>query len=110
MPDRWVFENLLIESIKERLISDVPVGSFLSGGYDSSLISGILSKKLNKKISTFTIGFNNKEYDESKHAKKIANYLGTCHHELILEKGFKAKNSSYFTLGLRIVKGEYFLA
>lgn len=81
-----MFEKLLIESVEERLLSDVPVGSFLSGGYDSSLIVGILSKKLNRNIDTFTIGFESKEYDESKHAKKIANYLGTSHHEIILQK------------------------
>lgn len=76
-------EKLLLKSLEYRMISDVPVGTFLSGGYDSSLITALLAKNSKKKINTFTIGFDNKSFDESIHAKKIADYLGTNHHELV---------------------------
>lgn len=57
------------------MVSDVPVGVFLSGGYDSSLVA----KKQGKKINTFTIGFDDEKYNEAKHAASIAEYLGTNH-------------------------------
>lgn len=69
----------------EQSISDVPLGCFLSGGIDSSLIAATLQGQSSKKINTFTIGFDNNEFDESKYAKKVADYLGTNHHEFILE-------------------------
>ena len=69
----------------EQSISDVPLGCFLSGGIDSSLVAATLQSQSIKKINTFTIGFDNNEFDESKHAKKVADYLGTNHHEFILE-------------------------
>lgn len=74
-------EIILDEAIALRMISDVPVGVFLSGGYDSSFVASILAKKQGKKISTFTIGFDDKKYDEAAHAKTIADYLGTNHTE-----------------------------
>lgn len=74
-------ENILDDAIALRMISDVPVGVFLSGGYDSSLVAAILAKKQGKHINTFTIGFNNENYNEAKHAKCIAEYLGTNHIE-----------------------------
>jgi asparagine synthase (glutamine-hydrolysing) len=79
-------EKTLVESIKSQLISDVPLGTFLSGGIDSSLVTTLMQKKLSMKIKTFTIGFEEQNYDESKYAKKIANYLGTDHNELILNQ------------------------
>jgi len=78
-------ENLLDDAIDLRMVSDVPVGMFLSGGYDSSLVSSILSKKQGKEINTFTIGFNDEKYNEAKHAKSIANYLGTNHTEYYMQ-------------------------
>jgi asparagine synthase (glutamine-hydrolysing) len=77
-------EKALSRSIYSQLISDVPVGAFLSGGIDSSLIVSLLKKKIGKQVSTFTIGFNENLFDESKYAKKIAKYLETDHNELIL--------------------------
>lgn len=74
-------ETILNDSIALRMVSDVPVGVFLSGGYDSSLVTSILAKKQNKKINTFTIGFDDERYNEAEHAKIIANYLGTNHTE-----------------------------
>ena len=79
-------EKILSGSIKSQLISDVPFGAFLSGGIDSSLVSALMQKDLSTKIQTFTIGFDNKSYDESLYAKKIANHLGTDHNELILNQ------------------------
>ena len=64
-------ENILFNSVKKQLISDVPVCSFLSGGIDYSLIA-ILLKQANPLIDTFTVGFENKYYDESKFAENIA--------------------------------------
>ena len=78
-----ILEDLLTSSIEDMMISDKPVGAFLSGGIDSSIICSLLSKRLEKKIKTFTIGFENKNYDESIFAKKISNFLGTDHHEHI---------------------------
>jgi asparagine synthase (glutamine-hydrolysing) len=74
-------EYLLKDSIKKRLLSDVEVGSFLSGGVDSSVVTAIMSKISTKQIKTFSIGFNQKEYNEASFAKKIANYLNTNHNE-----------------------------
>ena len=74
-------ENILDDSIRLRLISDVPVGGFLSGGYDSSLVVSMLTKNQDKKINTFTIGFNDDKYNEAEHAKEVAEYLGTNHTE-----------------------------
>jgi len=79
-------ENILDDSINLRMVSDVPVGIFLSGGYDSSLVASILAKKNQKKIKTFTIGFNDPRYNEAKHAKAIAEYLQTDHTEYYIDK------------------------
>ena len=79
-------EELLTNSIKSQLISDVPVGTFLSGGIDSSLVSTLMQKKLSINTKTFTIGFDDKKYDESEYAKNIAKIIGTEHNELILNE------------------------
>lgn len=78
-------ESILDDSVALRMISDVPIGVFLSGGYDSSLVASILAKKLGKKINTFTVGFEDTEHDEAKHAKKIADFLGTNHTEYYMK-------------------------
>lgn len=74
-------EKLFTSSFQYRMVSDVPVGVFLSGGYDSTVVSALLQKNNTQKIKTFTIGFNEKKYNEAPYAKKIAEYLGTDHHE-----------------------------
>jgi asparagine synthase (glutamine-hydrolysing) len=79
-------EQLLTESCKYRMVADVPVGIFLSGGIDSSLITALLQKQAGKPLKTFTIGFEDKSFDESVHARKIAEYLGTDHQELICKR------------------------
>jgi len=71
--------DLLKDSIKIRLQSDVPIGSFLSGGIDSALISGIACKVSDKQINTFSIGFDDPKYDESKIASEYAKILGSKH-------------------------------
>ncbi|UCN01137.1 asparagine synthase (glutamine-hydrolyzing) [Sulfurimonas sp. SWIR-19] len=78
-------ENILDDAIDLRMVADVPVGVFLSGGYDSSLVASILAKKQGKKISTFTIGFDDPKYNEATHAKTIAEYLGTNHTEYYMQ-------------------------
>ncbi len=74
-------EELLSDAINLRMVSDVPVGVFLSGGYDSSLVTALLSNNYDKKLHTFTIGFNEKKYNEAEHAKAIAKHFNTEHTE-----------------------------
>lgn len=77
-------ENLLLTSVHRQSISDVPLGSFLSGGIDSSLITAMLAQVTSGKVDTFTIGFDNKKFNEAHYARKISEYLGTNHHEEII--------------------------
>ena len=77
---------LLRQSIEKRLISDVPIGTFLSGGIDSSVVTAIAQEVNYSRINTFSIGFDDKKHNESVHAKKVANYLGTNHNEFILKE------------------------
>jgi len=74
-------EQILVDSFLLRMVSDVPVGTFLSGGVDSSIVTAILQKNSNIPINTFTIGFEEEEYNEAPYAKNIAKYLGTNHTE-----------------------------
>lgn len=74
-------EELLIDSCKLRLVSDVPVGVFLSGGYDSSTVTALLQTHQKEELNTFTIGFKHKELNEADDAKKIAKFLHTNHTE-----------------------------
>jgi asparagine synthase (glutamine-hydrolysing) len=73
--------ELLKESVKRRLISDVPLGVFLSGGIDSSAITALAQKEVPGKIKTFSIGFEDPSFDESKYASLASKYIGTEHHE-----------------------------
>jgi asparagine synthase (glutamine-hydrolysing) len=73
--------RLLKNSIKYRLLADVEVGSFLSGGVDSSLVSAIMAKESEKQIKTFTIGFKEDGFNEAEYAKKIAKHIGSKHFE-----------------------------
>lgn len=72
-------ESILVSSFQYRTVADVPIGVFLSGGYDSATLAAILQKHAESPIKTFTIGFAEKKYDESKYAEAIAKYLGTDH-------------------------------
>lgn len=79
------FSGLLFDSVKIRMRSDVPYGAFLSGGLDSGSIVAIMSQISNFPVETFTIGFNEKEYDERKGARLVAAKFKTNHHEFIVE-------------------------
>lgn len=81
-----IVRSTLIDSCKLRMVSDVPVGMFLSGGIDSSLVSAIAQKESNQQLKTFTIGFSAKEYNEAPFAKEVAQHIGTEHHEKIVSE------------------------
>lgn len=74
----------LKNAVKRRMIADVPLGCFLSGGYDSSLISAIAQESSSTPVRTFSIGFEEAEYNEAGYAKQVASHLGTDHTELII--------------------------
>jgi len=76
-------ENLN-NAVRDQMIADVPVGAFLSGGIDSSLIVSLMQKNTNQPVKTYTIGYEDNNYDESSYAKLVAQHLETSHTELIL--------------------------
>ena len=78
-------DHLLSEAVKRCLISDVPLGAFLSGGIDSSLVVAKMAQQSASQIKTFSIGFEEKDYSELNHAKKIADLFQTEHYEFILK-------------------------
>jgi len=73
-------DELLTASVRRRLISDVPFGTFLSGGVDSSLVTALAQKVSDSPVKTFSIGFDNAKHNESQHAAQVAKHLGTQHH------------------------------
>ena len=77
-------ERLLRESIKEQMVADVPVGAFLSAGIDSSTVVALMQAQSNQKVKSFTIGMEDKAYNEAVYAKEIAKHLGTEHTELYI--------------------------
>ena len=79
------FDNLLNNTVKNQMLSDVPLGVFLSGGIDSSLITSLMVANSNKPIKSFTVGFKDDQFNEAKEAKSISNFLKTDHTEIILE-------------------------
>lgn len=76
---------LLRQVVQDQMISDVPLGAFLSGGIDSSLVVALMSQVSNYPVKTFSVGFNEKSYDELPYARVVANRYKTDHHELVME-------------------------
>jgi asparagine synthase (glutamine-hydrolysing) len=78
-------EELLVDAVKIRLMSEVPLGTFCSGGVDSSLVTAIAARELGDGVNTFSVGFSDAAYDETHYARIVANRYRTVHHELIVE-------------------------
>jgi asparagine synthase (glutamine-hydrolysing) len=79
-----ITKKLIEEAVSRRLIAERPLGSFLSGGYDSTVVTAYMAKLMSEKVQTYSIGFHSPQFNEAHHAKQVANYLGTNHHEEIL--------------------------
>jgi len=77
-------ERILRESVKDRLTSERPIGAFLSGGIDSTIVATLMQQESRSDVHTFSVGFTDQKYDESRFAKSVAQVIGTKHHEKIV--------------------------
>lgn len=92
-----IVDKILTKSVTRRLVSDVPVGAFLSGGVDSSLIVALMSKQTDHTVKTYSVGFEDLSFSELPYARKVAEYLRTDHHELLLKEESFSDNLEYLT-------------
>lgn len=79
-------KDILRDAVKKRMIADVPLGTFLSGGYDSSLVTALAQEVSSEPIKTYSIGFHDKKHNEAEYAKEVAKHLGTQHTEMYIDE------------------------
>jgi len=77
-------ERVLLDAVSSHMISDVPIGAFLSGGVDSSVVVALMARQSSGRVKTFSIGFDEPEFDELEHARRVAEHYGTDHHEFVV--------------------------
>ena len=76
--------SVLSSAVRSHMVSDVPLGAFLSGGVDSSVVVGLMAEASDRPVKTFSIGFDDPEFDELEHARTVATHFGTDHHEFVV--------------------------
>jgi asparagine synthase (glutamine-hydrolysing) len=77
-------ESVLSDAVESHMVSDVPLGAFLSGGVDSSIVVGLMARASSRPVKTFSIGFDEPQFDELEHARGVAAHFGTDHHEFVV--------------------------